>query len=242
MEVDNPALKDCKTLAVTHDLTCKTDQATKQAQVKVKKVVVFFIGGAGDKEQYYQDVPPHGNVTFAQRQLLARFTEKQQNKVVSVYLSYKDVRGDKDIQKYVLRHLGGDKSVYISVVGHSLGGWNGAHLSTLLKDNGYTVKTLVTLDPVGGGAGVWMISDIYFTTPKPSAEYWVNILASPKTPDISDDVADTGERWIMTSGPNINVPVDTNHRSAGVMFRAKIQGDQSACDLVYERMTRYLES
>ena len=242
MEAESSSLKDCKTLAVSHDLTCKTDQALKQAKIKVKKVVVFFIGGAGDKEEYYQNEPPHGNVTFAQQQLSVRFTESQQSKVTLVYLSYKDVRGEKDIKKYVLQHLAGDKSIYVSIVGHSLGGWNGAHLSAILKEDGYTVKSLVTLDPVGGGAGVWMVSDIYFSTPKPSAEYWINILASPKATDDSDRVASMGERWIMASGPNVNVAVNANHRSAGLMFRAKIQGEQSACDLVYERMTQYLDS
>lgn len=66
MEVANPALKDCKNEVVSHELTCKTDQTVKAVAIKIKKIVVFFIGGAGDKEPYYQDQPPHGNVTSAQ--------------------------------------------------------------------------------------------------------------------------------------------------------------------------------
>lgn len=242
MEAENPALKDCQTLAASHDLTCKTDQTPKQAPVKVKKIVAFFIGGAGDKEKYYQDEQPHGNVVFAEDQLVARFTDTpQESKFRSVYLSYKDVHGEKDIQKYVFRNLG-DKSAHVCIVGHSLGGWNGAHLSSLLKDNGYTVASLVTLDPVGQGALVWLGSDIYFTKPTPAADYWINILAAPQVKEDSDKVADFGEKWTVTSGPNINASVDLPHRSAGRMFKSKIQGEQSACDLVYDRMIKYLES
>lgn len=242
MEVENPALNDCKTEVAGHELTCKTDQSVKQAAVKVKKVAVFFIGGAGDKEEYYQNEPPHHNVMNAWKQLEKRLTNEQKVEVNLPYISYKDVRGEKDIKKYVEHPLKGDKSVYIVVVGHSLGGWNGAHLTSILKERGYTVKVLVTLDPVGGGTGVWMVSDIYFTTPKPSADYWVNVLASPKVTDSSDNVASMGERWVMTSGPAINEAVDANHRQAGVMFGATLQGGKSACDIVYERLSQYLES
>lgn len=240
MEVENPALKDCKTEVADHDLTCKTDQTVKQAAVKVKKVAVFFIGGAGDKEEYYQNQPPHRNVLNAWKQLEKRIAPDQTSEVNLPYVSYKDVRGDKDIEKYVIRPLKGDKSVYIVIVGHSLGGWNGAHLTSILKERGYTVKVLVTLDPVGGGTGVWMMSDIYFTTPKPVADYWINILAAPKVTDSSDTVASMGERWVMTSGPDINEAVDANHRQAGVMFGSILQGGKSACDIVYERLTQYL--
>jgi len=242
MEVANPALKDCKNEVVSHELTCKTDQTVKAVAIKIKKIVVFFIGGAGDKEPYYQDQPPHGNVTSAQVLLPKKFSDAQIGKIKSVYLSYKDVRGKKDIEKYVLSYLKGDKSIYISIVGHSLGGWNGAHLTAILKEQGFTVKSLVTLDPVGGGLGVWLISDIYATTPKPGAEYWINILAAPAKPNQSDDVAEMGERWVMSSGPDINKAVDTNHEDAGVMFKARILGEQSACDLIAEKMIKYLES
>lgn len=242
MEVENPALKDCKTEVAGHDLTCKTDQTVKQAAVKVRKVAVFFIGGAGDKEQYYQNEPPHRNVVNALNLLLDSLSPEQKLEVNLPYVSYKDVRGEKDIQKYVIRPLKGDKSVYIVIVGHSLGGWNGAHLTSILKERGYTVKILVALDPVGGGTGVWMVSDIYFTTPKPAADYWINILASPKSTDDSDTVASIGERWIMTSGPDINEAIDANHYKARTMFGTKLQGGKSACDIVYERLTKYLEA
>jgi len=46
----------------------------------------------------------------------------------------------------------------------------------------------------------------------------------------------------MTSGPAINEAVDANHRQAGVMFGATLQGGKSACDIVYERLSQYLES
>lgn len=242
MEVENPALRDCKTEVAGHELTCKTDQSVKKVTVKVKKVAVFFIGGAGDKEEYYQNEPPHHNVQNAWNQLSNRLSPEQKLDVNLPYISYKDVRGEKDVEKYVIRPLKGDKTVYLVIVGHSLGGWNGAHLTSILKERGYTVKMLVTLDPVGGGTGVWMFSDIYFTTPKPVADYWINILASPKEKDDSDTVASLGERWIMTSGPNINEAVSANHRQAGMLFASKLQSGKSACDIVYERVTQYLES
>ena len=47
MTAENPALKGCKRLVVTHDLTCKTDGTVKQATITPKKMVLFFCGWCG---------------------------------------------------------------------------------------------------------------------------------------------------------------------------------------------------
>mgnify|MGYP003610636447 FL=1 len=104
-----------------------------------------------------------------------------------------------------------DKTTPIFIIGHSLGGWNGAHLSQILTNAGYKVKMLITLDLVGEGFLVYVGSNIYPRKPKPKSDFWINLKAVPTKPDQSDGVADFGERWNVTQGPNINNEADLNH-------------------------------
>ena len=119
----------------------------------------------------------------------------------------------------------------VHLVGHSLGGWNGAHLSQILVEKGYKVKALVTLDPVGEGMMVWMGSDIYLSKPTPKAEFWINVRADAKKPDSSDGVADFGERWIP-QGANVSVVADIHHYDAGRMFSVMMPQGYSPYDYV----------
>lgn len=209
-------------------------------QVKPKDVVAFFIGGAGDKESYYFSGTPHGNVTVAQAELDSRIANAGKGEFYqSHYLGYNEVRGEDDIQEKVLNVIP-SKSTPIYIIGHSLGGWNGAHLSQILSDKGYDVAILVTLDPVGEGFWVWLGSDIYRTTPTPKAQFWINIRATPTKPDQSDGVADLGEQWIVTKGPNMNYTIDANHYNAGIMFRSRLGQGPSAADLVFNAIINYM--
>ena len=82
-----------------------------------------------------------------------------------------------------------DKDIPIYIVDHSLGGWNGAHLSQILADKGYKIKILVTLDPVGVGTIVRTISSVYFGTPNPKAIYGLMLLLHHKNTEGLNEVS-----------------------------------------------------
>ena len=197
-----------------------------------ERVVVFFIGGAGDKESYYFQ-GPFNNI----KEVKDLFEEKLSNKKYysGVYLDYSDVYDD--IENSVIKNIASfDTNIYI--VGHSLGGWNGAHLSQILTDKGYKIQMLITLDPVGEGKIVFIGSRIYRQKPKPKAYFWINILAMPTEPDSSDDIAEFGERWMIITGPNINNNLDINHYNAKKMFTSKLTTGKSAYQYLLESISK----
>lgn len=75
-----------------------------------------------------------------------------------------------------------------------MGGWNGANLSKLLSDKGYHVTHLITLDPVGLGAGIKVIANINKHIPNPKADQWIYIGTDPKDYAADDFIADMGEQ------------------------------------------------
>jgi pimeloyl-ACP methyl ester carboxylesterase len=155
-------------------------------------------------------------------------------------LAYNKFLTDEDLAKNVLVEVP-EKSTPVYIIGHSLGGWNGAHLSSVLTDKGYKVKMLITIDPVGQGKIVYGISTIYRRKPEPKAGFWVNIRADKiKNRDISDTVADFGEQWEITSGPDVSGRVDVNHADADVMFDKKLDGGKSARQLLADSILGYL--
>jgi hypothetical protein len=221
-------------LATTHTLTAANDPAVKSVPVAGKKAIVFFIGGAADQERYYFQGAFH-NIDDARNILDKRISaiKPLSIKYTSWAKSYNDAKGSSDIQTNFITNIP-SKSCPIYIVGHSLGGWNGAHLSRILSEAGYTVKFLVTLDPVGQGFWVWVGSDIYKSEPSPIAETWINIRANSSQPDSSDGVAKFGEHWTITDGPTMNKTIDIHHASAGWMFIEPVQGTKSACDLIFD--------
>ena len=220
-------------LCKEHTLTDKKDDSVKTVPVESNKAVVFFVGGAGDKERYYFS-GPYGNIQEVHKYFDQRVQDlATEGKYKSDWLGYNEIKGKKDIQRHVLNFIP-SKSCPVYIVGHSLGGWNGAHLTKIISEWGYRVQMLVTLDPVGEGALVWLSSDIYFGHPSPVAANWVNIKATPSERDSSDGVADFGEKWLITYGPSLNVNVDTNHANALALFTARISGNKSAGDLLLD--------
>ncbi len=193
---------------------------------------VFFIGGAGDKTSYYFSGPNH-NVVDAEKILDKRIKDLLEKRLYNpVYLGYYEVHSKSDIKKYVTDVIP-SKTAPVYIVGHSLGGWNGAHLSRLLTDAGYNVVMLVTLDPVGGGTLVALGSAIWFhPEPKPNAKVWINIHGAPKRPDQTDAVANFGDRWVIKSGPNVNLDVDVNHADAGAMFATRLANGMTVPDIM----------
>ncbi|WP_283435813.1 hypothetical protein [Pseudomonas helmanticensis] len=97
---------------------------------------------------------------------------------------------------------------------------------------------LITLDPVGEGALVWLGSDIYRERPDPVTADWVNIKAMPTKKDSSDGVAEFGEKWLISCGPSLNVNVDANHANALGLFTARIAGSKSAGDMLFDSIMR----
>ena len=225
-------------LAATPTLTPPADQTPKSVPVKNCRAVAFFIGGAGDKESYYF-AGPYKNITYAQDPFNQRIKKAGKEKFFkSYYLGYNEARGG-DIKDFVVSQIP-DKATPVYIVGHSLGGWNGAHLSNILSGQGYQIEMLITLDPVGEGALVWLGSDIYYKKPEPKSGYWINVRATPSIPDPSDSVADFGERWNVQSGPDINHRMDTNHANAWDMFLKPIQDEVSASDYMYDSIISYM--
>lgn len=206
----------------------------KRTEIPVKireKVVAFFIGGAGDKESYYMSGPYH-NIRDALQVFDESVFDLTMRKLYeAVYLSYAEARGDKDIEANVVSRIPNKKSPVL-IIGHSLGGWNGAHLSSILSSKGYDVEMLITLDPVGEGVLVYVGSDIHRSVPQPRAKFWINIRANPKKPDASDTVAEFGERWTVKAGPQLNYVADVNHYDAKRMFMAPLKDGKSAAVLM----------
>ncbi|HUE92618.1 alpha/beta hydrolase [Pseudomonas sp.] len=228
------------TLAASPTLTPSENQAPKVVEVSNCRVVVFFIGGAGDKESYYM-VGPYNNIEDAYKSFAGRIRQAGRSQFYQAhYLGYSEVRGGWDIDKYVYKGIP-DKSAPVYIVGHSLGGWNGAHLSKILSEKGYKVEMLITLDPVGEGALVWLGSDVYFSRPEPVSGYWINVRAAPNRLDSSDSVANFGEQWRVDSGPDVNAQMDVNHARALDMFINPVRDSASASDILFESINTYID-
>lgn len=212
-------------------MTPKTSNEQRQPDAPGCAVIAFYIGGAGDKESYFgngpnyniRDVALHCDELFAQaKSTHLYFTE---------YLSYNEVCGERDIQKNVIDKIP-TKAMPIYIIGHSLGGWNGAHLSGILNDRGYHIEMLITLDPVGVGMTVNTVSDLHKRLPQPAARFWVNIRAKQarQNMDLSDKVAWTGGQWIVKEGPHLNCIVEVHHAWALTMFATPLKGKMGARD------------
>lgn len=202
------------------------------------KVVAFFIGGAADKAPYYGIGP-----LYLMKKVKSLFEEKVQAYVgkeiyQAFYCGFDEIKGEDNIQQHILNVIP-SKQTSIYIIGLSLGGWNGAHLSRILTEKGYCVKGLITLDPVGQGFITFWISDIYRKEPKPQAEFWINVRAQPSRPNISDGVAWAGAKWLMLTGPHINGFVDTNHMYADQLFFSPLEGGQSAADWMLESIRQH---
>ncbi len=204
-----------------------------------KKAVVFFIGGAGEKEAYYFMGPNHNmeRAKSAFEKMLFQYADS--DFYSGWYLDYREVYKHR-IAENVMKRIP-DKETPVFIVGHSLGGWNGAELSKILSEQGYRVKMLITLDPVGKGFWVYSISRIYFSDPTPKADYWINIKAEPTERDSSDIVADLGERWVLDKEPNINEVFDIHHYDAEEMMTQQLSSGSSAMLYLLEEVHALLK-
>ncbi|MBN6076929.1 hydrolase [Aggregatibacter actinomycetemcomitans] len=202
-----------------------------------KRATVIFIGGAADQEPYYLQ-GPNRNIESVYEEFSFKKNNypKIPNKTNPIILGYNHVYSESDIQTNILNKIKSYELVYI--IGHSLGGWNAAHLSRILKDKGYNVKMLITLDPVGEGNLVYLFSKIYRKPElSPKAETWINLRAESGLEHPSDKVADFGEQWNITSGPDINEEIKVIHADARGMFIEKLSTGYSAMDYLFKSLT-----
>ncbi len=210
-----------------------------------KQVVTFFIGGAGDKEPFYGS-----GATKIMEGVRINFNKKIKSKLVnndlytSYYLGYNEVKGENNIKNNILSQLPNKDGTQINIVGHSLGGWNGAHLSDILTQKGYIINTLITLDPVGEGGGVTTISDIHLLFPSPKAGFWVYIHTDPENYRADDLIADLGGQWIPRKNkPHVIHTTIYNHGKANNMFNEILSKTTiSASSLLLSTIQKFLDS
>jgi pimeloyl-ACP methyl ester carboxylesterase len=212
-----------------------------------RRAVVFFIGGAGDTRSFL-GFGPNNNVAAALRAFYTRaismpnIARHLRGAIAYHYLGYNEVFGASNIQNKIIAKLQ-SKEDLIYIVGHSLGGWNGAYLTKLLGIRGYRTTMLITLDPVGTRVALGAFADIYFACPEVHAKYWINIRATPpRNMDSSDVVAKLGGQWTVRAGPQINKLVAINHLDAAGMFTNIIQAEGSALDIMLASLAKYFSS
>ncbi|WP_241010258.1 PAAR domain-containing protein [Aggregatibacter actinomycetemcomitans] len=196
--------------------------------VPEEKADIIFIGGAGDQEPYYIGKRTRV-IEEAQRYLFERVSGSQMYYVINSHvIGYNHAYYNERIKELESKL---NRTNLIYIIGHSLGGWNGAHLATILANKGYSIKMLITLDPVGTTTLVSTISGIYWdpeTAPK--AEKWINIRAETEQFHMSNIIANIGGQWDIEKGPMINETVDVIHADAGGIFATKLSTGLSALD------------
>jgi len=213
-------------------------------EVFYKKTTSIFIGGAADKNKYAVFLGPTNIIELdVKNGFDEMFDSFDSIDYTSIYLGFEEVYEIKRITKNVLNEIPDKSVVSVNIIGHSLGGWNGAHLSNILSSLGYSVNTLITLDPVGQGIGVTMVSNIYWEYPEPISLFWINTRCKPDKPDGTDRIAEDGKRWIIESGPSVNFINPHHHAEAGAMFFDDIvKYKMSIATILYSNTEKYITS
>lgn len=223
----------------------KSKNSFTECYVTSKRALVIFVGGAADQESYY-GFGPNLNITHAEKEFhneishrinTKELDSKIQSKIETRVYGYNYIYDESELIKQIA-----SKYQLIYLIGHSLGGWNSAHLSRQLADANYTVKMLITLDPVGKGSLVQIFSKIHSKPElEPKSNMWINVIANPESDNSSDNIADFGEKWnIPNSYTAINEAVNVNHESAIGLFISKLSLNQSALDLLIEDLKKEL--
>ena len=196
-----------------------------------KEVIVLFVGGAGDAKVFFGPKKP----TYIVRDQVQLPFDRiiSHSNYDSKYLGYDDIYGKSRIEKNVLPLLVSKGESQIHIVGHSFGGWNAAHLSHILTEQGYSISLLITLDPVGTAMGARLTSSIYQDTPQPKCKHWINVDSQPDSWAIDDYVAWAGGQWIPSrEKTEVFHESKAHHREAGKMFEDVMDGGFSASDLL----------
>ena len=146
------------------------------------------------------------------------------------------------------------QNCFLAIIGHSLGGVNSIHLARILSERGHKPDFLITLDPVGTGEGIRLISKIPFITySKRGVGQWINVKAFQKSVvdwDQSDYIAWAGGQYSPAvwnnvkkdkNSPDINVSMLCHHLDPEKMFGKPIVGGRSAFNMLTEKMKIYFE-
>ena len=244
-------------------LTRKENSEVKDIPIHAK-MVVFLIGGAGDKRSYMGS-GPNKNILDVQEIIYNRYkNHTQSNRLDFKYVGYYEVFSELNIwgtlktcEMYC--EMDGEvilKSNPIIIIGHSLGGWNGAHFAENLKNwrtiqkskklhkaspNGFDVKMLITLDPVGEGLTVGTFSDIYFKPAKVTIKNWINLKYDQVGYSFPDFIADLGGQWDIAAGPRINEVVPVDHALTAPAMIARLKKTQrSAFDELCDEIEKFI--
>ncbi|UYZ83949.1 hypothetical protein MTZ49_15365 [Entomomonas sp. E2T0] len=214
---ENKNSKDNK--EISSGKTERKPKTTQEVEISNKtQVVVFYIGGAADKRAWYgpayipilrkvewKEIGPYHNIRYVKEKFEASLEANKLDKsrYEGIYLGYYEVYKEKQQNSLVEKYLAckDKKHLKIVIIGHSLGGWNGAHFCNyLVNKKKYTVDFLITIDPVGVGDGVKIVADVInsFPTKIKVRKSWHNILEIGSS--FGNAVAKVGERWIPGYG------------------------------------------
>jgi len=219
--------------------------------------LLFFIGGAGDQEPFVtvqdmailpKEVMGFGlngenyNITYARNIFIKNISKLIiKDKIKPILIGYHRINDSKEIDDLIslIKFYNQidkkyNKKTLIYIIGHSLGGWNGAHLTQQLDKHGYDTEMLITLDPVGVHYVTSLrLADIYKYEPTVKAKLWINIRTTPKSSNFPDWVASAGGQWSIPSNATFhNYKIDMHHENADGLFTAKIIQQNSAMDML----------
>lgn len=219
---------------------------------------IAFIGGAADKYPFLKGdakveyLGPTEIVGDYSRYLLRVANQKKLKKYTIKYYGYEEAytssskeRPDnafKDIEKFIQDNPKG----MVNIVGHSLGGWNAAGLtSELEKKKICTVNLLITIDPVGvilskSSADRRVRAQIYFFMPKPHPTKWLSVSCDPKEYVLDDLVADLGGQWESYPKKYATIFHSTkySHADFTAIMREKINENDSCESLLIKELEK----
>ncbi|WP_201587166.1 RHS repeat-associated core domain-containing protein [Psychrobacter sp. HII-4] len=202
----------------------------------------IFIGGAGDHEHFiggekFGLTGPTYNVKNMRNEFVSSFLAGHikasgYTQDRAEYLAYRQARyyGYNEIHlalTYAKIFLDNNPNSTLNIVGHSLGGWQAAHLAQQINEyRCSSVANLITLDPVGDSVRIHAMANIEWSTPRPEAETWVNIRAEHLN-DVSGNniVANLGGQWDPTTDdqqPDYNYQLNTDHAFTRTMLTTNI--------------------
>jgi hypothetical protein len=243
--------------------TSKSNDSIKDIFVEfAPKIIVFFVGGAGDKRPFLGS-GPNNNIVDVRDKFIKDFELSIKAGEIDAhpvrnYLGFYEIFGKENIKSQVLARIA-SKDVRVFIIGHSLGAWNGAHLSHILSTEGYKVDLLVTLDPVGVHYNTTLAgADIYHATPRPIAQYWINLCYDGKTgASIPNNVATVGGRWDVMERiagadhgpqpmaespqqrfPDVHATVSINHAFTVEAMLVKLQSESNAWSIMKDRIQK----
>ena len=210
----------------------------------------IFIGGAMDHEpfQLVPGTPAIGSATWIIRRvrdgfrnnfLVGHFKSLGYSnyyalaKKNSRYYGFNEIdKALTDAKMYLSAQ--GNENAKINIVGHSLGGWQAAHLSAQIsRFRCGSVDNLITLDPVGTDLGLRATQRKFIAaSPKPKANFWINIRAEQLKTIVDplnhydNIIANAGGQWdpLMDDFlfPDRSYQLNVGHGNASKMMKTGI--------------------